>query len=101
MCRQVNVGFSHHTVDLGNDSIQCEKRLCFVMDPPKAEEPKNKKRKKDKKAKAGEPHSEKHYFNLTSSLQNLTFNAFGRQPKGFLLRLGVGNRIYKLFSIEC
>jgi len=41
-------------VDLGNDSIQCDKRLCFVMDPPRdGGEPKNKKRKvakKDKKA---------------------------------------------------
>lgn len=49
---QVNVGFSHHSVDLANDSIQSEKRLCFVLDPVKKEEPPKKRRKKEKKEKA-------------------------------------------------
>lgn len=49
---QVNVGFSHHTVDLANDSIQSDKRLCFVLDQVKKEEPPKKRRKKDKKDKA-------------------------------------------------
>ena len=45
---QVNVGFSHHNVNLAMNSIEAEKRLCFGLDK-KEEEPAQKKRKKEKK----------------------------------------------------
>ena len=46
---QVNVGFSHHSVNLGTGTIQPEKRLCFSLDPPREDEPAKKKRKKESK----------------------------------------------------
>lgn len=47
----MNVGFSHHTVNLAADKIEQEKRLIFVLDPPKQDEPPKKKAKKEKKGK--------------------------------------------------
>ncbi len=49
---QVNVGFSHYSLNLASEKCEMEKRLVFVLDPPKEEPPKKKQKKgKDKKAR--------------------------------------------------
>lgn len=51
---KVNVGFSHHAVNLGEGTIEPEKRLCFSLDATSNkndEEPAKKKRKKEKQKK--------------------------------------------------
>lgn len=46
------MGFTHHKVDLTNEVIECEKALCFVLDPSQ-DEREAKKRKVTKKDKKG------------------------------------------------
>lgn len=67
---QVNVGFSHHEVNLAAGTIESEKRLCFCIDAPKNEdEPPKKKRKKEKKdAKQKKEKKAGTYLKLETSL---------------------------------
>lgn len=54
-CWQVRVGYSHHTVDLPQDSIKSEKALCFAIDAKQqddaVEPPKKKQKNIPKKAR--------------------------------------------------
>ena len=46
-------------MDLGNDSIQCDKRLCFVMDPPRdGGEPKKQEKEGRQERQEGRTESE-------------------------------------------
>ena len=70
------MGFSHHTVDLGNESVQNDKRLCFVMDAAKENkegEPKSKKRKTTKKEKKAQCTIETEIRSICFDTSNLDY----------------------------